>query len=127
MPGDLDAVTGAFSYTGGFIARRLLAEGRRVRTLTNHPKRPGAESLDIEVAPLQFEDRDALSQNLRGVDVLYNTYWIRFPHSGIAFSDAIANTRILLGAAAAARVRKGGNITASKPRTSQPPHDSTDT
>src|SRR6267143_5810156 len=37
----LDAVTGAFSFTGGFIARRLLANGRRVRTLTNHPHRPG--------------------------------------------------------------------------------------
>ena len=30
-------VTGAFSYTGGFIARRLLASGHRVRTLTGHP------------------------------------------------------------------------------------------
>src|ERR1700716_3950455 len=120
MPGDLDAVTGAFSYTGGFIARRLLAGGRRVRTLTNHPKRPGAESLDIEVAPLQFEDRDALSQHLRGVHVLYNTYWIRFPHSGIAFSDAIANTRILLGAAAAAGVRKVVHISVSNPSADSP-------
>ncbi|MBA3413333.1 MAG: epimerase, partial [Actinobacteria bacterium] len=32
----LDVVTGAFSYTGRFIARRLLADGRRVRTLTRH-------------------------------------------------------------------------------------------
>ena len=30
-------VTGAFSYTGGFIARQLLASGQSVRTLTGHP------------------------------------------------------------------------------------------
>jgi len=36
---DLHAVTGAFSYTGKYIARRLLAEGARVRTLTGHPQR----------------------------------------------------------------------------------------
>lgn len=120
MPGDLDAVTGAFSYTGGFIARRLLAEGRRVRTLTNHPKRPGADGLDVEVAPLQFEDRDALSANLRGVDVLYNTYWIRFPHSNLGFSDAIANTRTLIGAAATAGVRKVVHISVSNPAADSP-------
>ena len=31
---ELDIVTGAFSYTGSFIAARLLEQGRRVRTLT---------------------------------------------------------------------------------------------
>jgi len=54
----IDAVTGAFSYTGRFIARRLLEEGRRVRTLTNHPHRPGAEDVEaaVEVEPLRFDD-----------------------------------------------------------------------
>jgi NAD(P)-dependent dehydrogenase (short-subunit alcohol dehydrogenase family) len=32
-----DVVTGAFSYTGRYIAQKLLARGRRVVTLTNHP------------------------------------------------------------------------------------------
>ena len=36
-----DVVTGAYSFTGRFIARRLLAEERRVKTLTNHPQRAG--------------------------------------------------------------------------------------
>jgi NADH dehydrogenase len=112
---ELDAVTGAFSFTGGFIARRLLADGRRVRTLTNHPRRAGAQEMDVEVAPLQFTDRDALIESLRGVDVLYNTYWIRFPHSGTGFGDAIANTRRLMFAAAAAGVRKVVHISVSNP------------
>jgi NAD(P)-dependent dehydrogenase (short-subunit alcohol dehydrogenase family) len=37
--GGVSVVTGAFGYTGKYIARRLLAAGRRVRTLTNHPNR----------------------------------------------------------------------------------------
>jgi uncharacterized protein YbjT (DUF2867 family) len=115
---DLDAITGAFSFTGGFIARRLLADGRRVRTLTNHPRRTGTnetDEMDVEVAPLQFTDRDRLIESLRGVDVLYNTYWIRFRHSGTGFGDAIANTRRLMGAAAAAGVRKVVHISVSNP------------
>jgi len=120
MTSDLDAVTGAFSFTGGFIARRLLAAGRRVRTLTNHPHRPGAEGMDVEVAPLQFDDRDALIESLRGVDVLYNTYWIRFPQGKLGFGDAIANTRRLMGAAAAAGVRKVVHISVSNPSPDSP-------
>ncbi len=116
----LDAVTGAFSFTGGFIARRLLAAGRRVRTLTNHPRRTGAEPMDVEIAPLQFADRDALIESLRGIDVLYNTYWIRFPHAGTGFGDAIANTRKLMGAAAAAGVRKVIHISVSNPTDDSP-------
>ncbi|HET7339245.1 MAG TPA: epimerase, partial [Candidatus Dormibacteraeota bacterium] len=61
-----DVVTGAFSFTGRFIARRLIAQERSVKTLTNHPSRSGAEDIKAEVAPLQFADRDALVESLRG-------------------------------------------------------------
>jgi NADH dehydrogenase len=97
-----DVVTGAFSYTGRYIAQRLLAQGRHVRTLTNHPQRPGAEEMKVDVAPLQFTDRAALVESLRGADVVYNTYWVRFRHGKVTFGDAIANTRTLVGAAAEA-------------------------
>jgi NADH dehydrogenase len=114
LPG-FDVVTGAFSYTGKYIARRLLEEGRRVRTLTNHPQRPGAQDLDVEVAPLKFDDRAALVESLRGADVFYNTYWVRFRHGRIGFGDAVANTRILMSAAAEAGVRKVVHISVSNP------------
>jgi NADH dehydrogenase len=117
---ELDAVTGAFSFTGGFIARRLLADGRRVRTLTKRIRPTGSDELDVEVAALQFTDRDALIESLRGVDVLYNTYWIRFPHSGTGFGDAIANTRRLMFAATAAGVRKVVHISVSNPSLDSP-------
>ena len=115
MDPGFDVVTGAFSFTGQFIARHLLAGGRRVRTLTNHPRRPGAEDLDVDVAPLQFADRAALVDSLRGADVLYNTYWVRFRHGGLTFGDAVANTRILMSAAAEAGIRKVVHISVSNP------------
>jgi uncharacterized protein YbjT (DUF2867 family) len=110
-----DVVTGAFSFTGRFIAGRLLSQERRVRTLTNHSHRPRAEEINAEVAPLQFADRAALVESLRGADVLYNTYWIRFRRGRVGFGEAIANTRTLVGAAVEAGVRKIVHISASNP------------
>lgn len=113
-------MTGAFSYTGRFIARRLLALERPVKTLTNHPKRQGAEDITAEVAPLQFSDRDALVESLRGADVLYNTYWVRFRRGGRHFGEAVAHTRFLLGAAREAGVRKVVHISVSNPAEDSP-------
>jgi uncharacterized protein YbjT (DUF2867 family) len=110
-----DVVTGAYSYTGRFIARRLMALERPIKTLTNHPKRAGTEDINAEVAPLQFADRPALVESMRGADVLYNTYWVRFNHGRTRFGDAVANTRILLGAARDAGVRKVVHISVSNP------------
>jgi uncharacterized protein YbjT (DUF2867 family) len=115
MEPGFDVVTGAFSYTGRFIARKLLDDGRRVRTLTNHPQRPGAQELEVDVKPLDFTDRPALVDSLRDAEVLYNTYWVRFPHGGTGFGDAVANTRILMSAAAEAGVRKVVHISVSNP------------
>lgn len=110
-----DVVTGAYSFTGRFIARRLMAQERRIKTLTNHPNREGAEDIKAEVAPLQFADREALVESLRGGDVLYNTYWVRFRHGKARFGEAVANTRILAGAARDAGMRKVVHISVSNP------------
>jgi nucleoside-diphosphate-sugar epimerase len=115
MEGGFDVVTGAFSFTGRFIARRLLSQERRIRTLTNHPQRATDEDSTIDVAPLQFTDRGALVESLRGADVLYNTYWVRFRHGLVGFGDALANTRTLIGAAIEAGVRKVVHISVSNP------------
>jgi NADH dehydrogenase len=110
-----DVVTGAFSFTGRHIARRLLAQERRVRTLTRRPQPPGTEDIKVDIAPLQFTDRAALVESLRGADVLYNTYWVRFRHGKVGFGDGVANTRTLMGAAADAGVRKIVHISVSTP------------
>lgn len=105
MP-DLSVVTGAFSYTGRAIAERLVADGRRVRTLTRreHPDDPLAAQ--IETAELQFRDGAALVDALEGARVLYNTYWIRFERGESTFARAVANTRVLFRAAAEAGVER---------------------
>lgn len=115
MTEGFDVVTGAFGFTGRFIARRLAALERPLKTLTNHPQRPGAEDITAEVAPLQFTDRAALVESLRGADVLYNTYWVRFRHGRTHFGEAVANTRILVGAARDAGVRKVVHVSVSNP------------
>jgi NADH dehydrogenase len=115
-----DVVTGAYSFTGRFIAQRLMAQDRRIRTLTNHPQRAGAEEIQAEVAPLQFADRDALVESMRGAEVLYNTYWVRFHHGRVRFGEAVANTRVLMGAARDAGVRRVVHISVSNPSEDSP-------
>jgi uncharacterized protein YbjT (DUF2867 family) len=115
-----DVVTGAYSFTGRFIAQRLMAQDRNIRTLTNHPQRAGAEDIRAEVAPLQFADRDALVESMRGADVLYNTYWVRFRHGRARFGEAVANTRVLMGAARDAGVRRVVHISVSNPSEDSP-------
>ena len=102
----LDAVTGAFGYTGRAIADRLLGGGRRVRTLTNHssPTDPLADLL--ELAPLAFDKPAALAASLEGVDTLYNTYWVRFERGSVTFDGAVEASRTLFEAARAAGVRR---------------------
>jgi NADH dehydrogenase len=97
-----------------------MEQERQIKTLTNHPKRPGTEDITAEVAPLQFTDREALVESLRGADVLYNTYWVRFHHGKVRFGEAVANTRILVGAARDAGVRKVVHISVSNPSEDSP-------
>ena len=113
-----DVVTGAFSYTGRFIAARLLAGGREVRTLSRRP--PGRDDLDLLTAPLQFEDVAALIESLKGAETLYNTYWIRFQHAGMTFERAVENTRVLFHAAAEAGVARIVHISVTKAASDSP-------
>jgi NADH dehydrogenase len=99
----MDVVTGAFSYTGRWIADELLQRGRDVVTLSRSAAPTGSP---IAARPLQFADLEALTRSLEGAQTLYNTYWIRFERGTSTFERAVANTRALFTAAAAARVRR---------------------
>jgi len=94
----LDAVTGAFSYSGKAISSALINSGRLVRTLTGHPNR-AVERSPIEIRPLDFEDQIGLVGSLEGVTTLYNTYWVRFAHNRIDHDLAVENSRTLFQAA----------------------------
>jgi uncharacterized protein YbjT (DUF2867 family) len=100
-----DVVTGALSYSGAAIAGALERSGRRVRTLTGHPERVGANS-SLDVHPLDFDDVLGLTASLAGATTLYNTYWVRFPHGGADFRRAVANSRMLFHAARQAGVER---------------------
>jgi len=115
----IDAVTGAFGYTGRYLSRRLQDAGRQVRTLTDHPRAQPPGEPPIDVRPFAFDDPRALSASLRGVDTLYNTYWVRYTHAGTTYEQGVRNSRRLIEAAADAGVRRLVHVSITKPR-----HDS---
>jgi len=101
-----DAVTGASSYTGRFIAQRLVADGRSVIDLTRRPQHPHPLGPNATSAALDFDHPDRLAQTLDGVETLYNTFWIRFERGPITHAWAIERSRILFAAARRAGVRR---------------------
>lgn len=113
-------VTGAFSYTGSFIARRLLDDGVRVRTLTRRDDPTSPLHGKVETAPLQFADREALVESLRGARCLYNTYWVRFERGGTTFDRAVRCSALLFDAAAEAGVRRIVHVSVTNPSEASP-------
>lgn len=105
---NLHVVTGAFGYSGRWIAHHLLEKGVQVRTLTNAIGRDDPFDGRVEVHPLDFDDHDALVESLRGAEVLYNTYWVRYNHPRRNFEHGIAveNSKRLFKAAAEAGVER---------------------
>jgi uncharacterized protein YbjT (DUF2867 family) len=92
-----------------------------VRSLSRRPPPQGHPLADlVGVDALQFSDADRLARALDGADVLYATYWIRFPHAGVTFDDAVSNLRLLFAAAERAGVRKVVYISVSNPSPDSP-------
>lgn len=116
----LNVVTGAFGYTGRYIARRLLEVGDRVKTVTGHPDRPNPFGDRISVHPFNFDRPAELTKTLDGVSTLYNTYWVRFSHNQRTFDRAIQNTRTLFKAAREAGVSRVVHISITNPSENSP-------
>lgn len=113
-------VTGAFGFSGGHIARALLARGEKVRTLTNHPDRGSALYRQLEVAALDFRNVPALTLAMAGASVLYNTYWVRFAHGQVNHAAAVENTKRLIAAAEAAGVKRIVHVSITNPSLQSP-------
>ena len=108
-------VTGAFGYSGKYITRRLLAQGQRVRTLTNSVNRPNPFGSQVQAYPYNFDQPDQLAESLRGAEVLYNTYWVRFDTPDFSHAAAIVNSLKLINAAKKAGVRRVVHISITNP------------
>jgi uncharacterized protein YbjT (DUF2867 family) len=119
-PSALSAVTGAFGYSGRYIAHRLLARGEQVITLTNHPDKPNPFGTAIQIAPLSFDDPPALVRALKGVATLYNTYWIRFAYGQMTHPQAVENSRILFKSAKEAGVKRVVHSSIANPSLDSP-------
>lgn len=102
----VNAVTGAFSYTGKYITKRLLSLDEKVINLTSHPNRPNPFADHVPTFPLNFDNPGRLLEALQSVSVLYNTYWVRFPYRDRTFNRALHNTLTLFWVAKQAGVRR---------------------
>ena len=113
------AVTGAFSYSGKYITKRLLDCGEEVITLTGHPDRPDPFGGKVKAYPVDF-DEAGMTRSLHGVDVFVNTYWVRFDKGANTQPRAVENTRKLINAAQAAGVKRVVHISITNPSAESP-------
>jgi len=117
---EVAVVTGAFGYSGQYIARRLLAAGVKVRTLTNAPRSQNPFGSQVKAFRFSFDDRARLVEALEGATVLYNTYWVRFNRSEFKQVDAVQNTRALFRAAREAGVQRVVHTSITNPSADSP-------
>ncbi len=108
-------VTGAFGYSGKYIARRLLNKGYDVYTLTNSPDRTNQFEGKIKSYPFNFNDKNKIVESLKGTKVLYNTYWVRFDYRDFNHTTAVENTLKMFQAAEEAGVQKIVHISITNP------------
>ncbi|OGW32446.1 MAG: epimerase [Nitrospirae bacterium GWC2_42_7] len=112
---NIQIVTGAFGFSGKYIARRLLDTGHRVHTITNSIKRANTFKGALLAFPYNFDNHEKLVEALKGTDVLYNNYWVRFNHKDFTHSKAVENSHILFNAAKKAGIRRIVHISITNP------------
>jgi uncharacterized protein YbjT (DUF2867 family) len=109
------AVTGAFGYSGRYITELLLQAGHEVITLTNSLNRPNPFGTKVKAFPFNFEEPGKLCDSLQGIDVLINTYWVRFDHRLFTHRQAVENTKVLFSAAKEAGVMRIVHVSITNP------------
>ena len=106
MDNKIIAVTGATGQQGGAVARKLLAEGWKVRALTRDLDKPAAQelkALGAEMVPGDMEDRAQLVAAFQGAYGAFSVqnFWI----PGVGFEGEIRQGKNVADAAKAAGVQ----------------------
>jgi uncharacterized protein YbjT (DUF2867 family) len=105
MNNKIIAVTGATGQQGGAVARKLLAEGWKVRALTRDPEKPAAKdlaALGAEIVPGDMDRPAELDQAFKGAYGVFSVqnYWI----PSVGFEGEIREGKAVADAARAAGV-----------------------
>ena len=100
------AVTGATGQQGGAVARKLLADGWKVRALTRDTDKPAAQelaSLGAELVPGDMDNRTELDAAFKGVYGVFSVqnFWI----PNVGFEGEIRQGKNVAEAAKAAGVQ----------------------
>ena len=106
MNDKLIAVTGATGQQGGAVARKLLADGWKVRALTRDLNKPAAQelaSLGAEVVPGDLEDRAQLDTAFEGAYGVFSVQNFWLPNVG--FEGEIRQGKNVADAAKAAGIQ----------------------
>lgn len=124
MSAEIHVVTGAFGYSGKYIAKRLLDNNYEVKTLTNSFQRANPFGDKVKAFPFHFDNLQLMTEALQGATVLYNTYWVRFnfndPAIGFKHSIAVENSLKLFAAAKAAGVKRIVHVSITNPSLDSP-------
>jgi uncharacterized protein YbjT (DUF2867 family) len=99
------AVTGAAGQQGGAVARKLLAEGWKVRALTRDPQKPAAKALaalGAEIVAGDLDSRAQLDQAFAGAHGVFSVqnFWI----PSVGFDGEIRQGKAVADATKAAGV-----------------------
>ena len=108
------AVTGAWSFSGRHVAQRLLADGWRLRSISNRDPNPRADPYHGIVRRIGYTlDVDRLATELSGCRVLVSNFWTRHDkppigHKGpwLSHLQAVDQSAVLIEAAARAGVER---------------------
>jgi len=102
-------VTGGSGFVGWHLVQALLRRGDQVRCLVRPVSRPLLLGQPVEIVPGDLTDEESVRRGVQGVDVVYHCaadYRLYVPDPAAMYAANVEGTRIVLGAAAAAGVRR---------------------
>jgi uncharacterized protein YbjT (DUF2867 family) len=113
-------VSGAFGYSGKYIAGRLLRSGLNVQTLTHSTARANPFEGRVAAHPFYFDQPARLARILEGTKVLFNTYWIRYKYRDFNHDLAVRHSKMLIQAARKAGVERIVHTSITNPGRNSP-------